>query len=326
MKVLVYNFREFDEKEAFEMAAKKYGVEIKVCKDSPSLENACLAEGCDCISIVTTQIQAELIDAFKKFGIKYISTRTIGYDHVDVQYAKGVGISVGNATYGPEGVADYAIMLMLMTSRKMKAIMNRAAMQDFSLQGIQGRELPDLTVGIIGTGRIGKTVIRHLSGFGCKVLAYDVYQSEEVKQYATYVELETLLKEADLISLHTPLTEENYHIINQNSIGKMKDNVILVNTARGALIDSEALIEGLENGKIGAVGLDVVENEFDLYYFDLRNKPIKNRELAILKSFPNAIVTPHMAFYTDNAINSMAGNSIYSCCLHMEGKENPWEV
>ncbi len=326
MKVLVYSYREFDEKEAFEEASQKYGVEIKICEKAPAMENVHLAKGCECISIVTTKIPAKLIDAFMEAGVRYISTRTIGYDHIDLAHAKKAGMRVGNATYGPEGVADYAIMLMLMTTRKMKAIMNRADMQDFSLKGIQGRELPDLTIGIIGTGRIGKTVIRHLSGFGCKILAYDVYQSEDIKEYADYAELDTLLKEADLISLHTPLTEKNHHLINKNSISKMKDHVIIVNTARGALIDSEALIEGLESGKIGAVGLDVVENEFGLYYFDLRNKPLKNRELAIIKSFPNAIVTPHMAFYTDNAINSMVENSIYSCCLVKEGKDNPWEV
>ncbi|HKM21676.1 MAG TPA: D-isomer specific 2-hydroxyacid dehydrogenase family protein [Lachnospiraceae bacterium] len=326
MKVMVYNYRDFDEAMWFTKYSEELGIELKICREAPNMENASLAAGCDCLSIITSKIPAELVEEFHKQGIRYISTRTIGYDHINLDKACELGIKVGNAPYGPNGVADYAIMLILMCLRKMKRIMQRAEIQDFSLSGIQGRELPDYTVGVIGTGRIGRTVIKHLSGFGCKLQAYDIYENEETKQYASYVNLETLLETSDIITLHTPLTDDNYHLINQANIERMKDNVIIVNTARGGLIDSEALIAGIESGKIGAVGLDVVEKEFGMYYYDLKSEVLSNRELSILRNFPNVIVTPHMAFYTDNAIASMVENSLRSCKCFMEGSENPWEV
>ena len=173
---------------------------------------------------------------------------------------------------------------------------------------------------------IGKTVIKNLSGFGCKILAYDLYEREEVKEYASYVDLETILRRSDVITFHTPLTDDNFHMINKESIGKMKDGVVLINTARGGLIDSEALIEGLESGKIGGAGLDVVENEFGLYYYDHKNDVLANRSIGILRAMPNVTVTHHMAFYTDNCTKTVVEDSVKSCILFMEGKENPWQV
>ena len=253
MKVFVFNYRDFDEAEYFTKESEALGVELGICRETPTLANIDLAAGYDCISIITTPIDAALMKRIKELGIKMVSTRTIGYDHVDIKAAKELGIKVSNATYSPNGVADYAIMLMLMASRKMKHIMERADIRDFSLKGIQGREFASFTVGIIGTGRIGRTVVRHLSGFGCRILAYDLYESEEVKQYATYVPLEEIWEQCDLISFHAPLTDENFHMVNAEIIAKMKDRVILVNTARGGLIDSQALIDAIESGKVGAV-------------------------------------------------------------------------
>lgn len=327
MKVLVYNCRKFDEQELFERYSRELGIEVKLCFETPRMgENIHLAEGYDCLSILTSRISPEMVQAFYDHGIRYISTRTIGYDHIDLHKAQELGMKIGNAVYGPNGVADYTIMLMLMCIRKMKRIMQRAEIQDFSLRGNQGRELSDLTVGIIGTGRIGRAVIRQLSGFGCKVLAYDPYPGRELDGCARYVDLETLLSSSDVLSLHAPLYEENVHLINRETIAQMKDHVIIINTARGGLIDSEALIQGIESGKIGAAGLDVVEQEFGLYYNDLKSQVLGNRHLAILRSFPNVIVTPHMAFYTDNAVSSMVKDSLMSCKCFMTGAENPWEV
>ena len=325
-KVMVYNYREFDEAVWFQKFSKELGLELVICHDAPTMENASLAKGCECLSIITSKIPAELVQRFADLGVKYIHTRTIGYDHIDTAKCRELGIRFGNAPYGPNGVADYTLMLMLMSIRKMKCIMERAAVQDYTLKGIQGRELGDFTVGVIGTGRIGRTVIRELSGFGCKILAYDLYENEEVKQYADYVNLDTLMETADLITLHTPLTDENYHLINRETIAKMKDQVVLINTARGGLIDTDALIEGIESGKIGAAGLDVVEKEFGLYYYDRKSDIIGNRELSILRGFPNVTVTPHLAFYTDNAIRTMVERSLQSCHAFLTGKENPYEV
>lgn len=326
MKVAVYNLRSFDEKEWFMKYSGEMGIELATCPDAPDLSNCALTEGCDCVDIITSPIDRELMKAFASHGVKYLVTRTIGYDHIDLAAAKECGIHVGNAPYGPNGVADYAVMLILMSIRRMKRIMQRTEMQDYTLDGIQGKELKDLTVGVIGTGRIGRTVISSLSGFGCRIIAHDLYENEEVKEKAAYVTLDEMWRQADVITLHAPLTDENYHLINAATMEKMKDGVVIVNTARGGLIDSEALIRAVESGKIGAAGLDVVENEFGLYYYDHKNDILNNRELALLRSFPNVTVSHHMAFYTDNEVKTVIRDSLAGCKLFMEGKKNPWEV
>ncbi len=327
MKVTVYNCRSFDEKGLFEKYGKELGMELVLCPDAPNMENAALAKGSTCIDIITSKMPKELLKVFAENGVKYVTTRTIGYDHIDVKAAKELGLTVANAPYGPCGVADYAVMLILMTIRKMKRILERTNIQDYSLQGIQGRELKDLTVGVIGTGRIGRTVLKNLSGFGCKRIAYDLYENDEVKKDGVpYVSLEEMWEMADVITLHAPLTEDNYHMINQEAIAKMKDGVMLINTARGGLIDSEALICGIESGKIGGAGLDVVENEFGLYYYDHKSDILNNRELAVLRGFPNVTVSHHMAFYTDDYVETVVRDSLLGCKCFMENRENPWEV
>jgi len=288
--------------------------------------NIHLADGCDYISIITTPIDETLMKELYKMHVKMISTRTVGFDHIDMQSAKKLGIRVSNATYSPNGVADYTIMLMIMATRNMKRIMERSNIQDFSLKGIQGKDFVNMTVGIIGTGRIGQTVIKHLSGFENEILAYSLHENAEVKKYAKYVSFEEILSRCDIISFHTPVDEKNFHMIDANTISKMKDQVILVNTARGALIDTKALLDGIESGKISAAALDVVEDESELYYNDLKSKVLHNRDLAILKSYPNVIVTPHMAFYTNQDVQDMVYASLKSCLLEAEGKENPWRV
>ncbi|MCM1387371.1 MAG: D-isomer specific 2-hydroxyacid dehydrogenase family protein [Bacillus sp. (in: Bacteria)] len=326
MRVTVYNCREFDEKDLFVRYGQELGIELVLCADAPDMENIALSKGSECVDIITSQITRPLMKAFHDNGVKYLTTRTIGYDHIDMEAAREFGIKVANAPYGPNGVADYTVMLILMSVRKMKRIIERTNIQDYTLAGIQGREIKDLTIGIIGTGRIGRCVIHNLSGFGCKILAYDLYENEEVRQYADYVLLDELIARSDVISLHTPLTDENYHLINEKSIAMMKDGVVIINTARGGLIDSQALISAVESGKIGAAGLDVVENEFGLYYYDHKSDILNNRELAVLRGFPNVTVSHHMAFYTDNCVETVVRDSLTGCKLFMEGKENPWEV
>lgn len=325
MKILAYSHRA-DETSYFEEFSKKYNVEVVLCRDEPNMESADLAAGFDCISIVTTLISAELVEKFHKLGVKFISTRTIGYDHIDLVKAKELGVHVGNATYSPNSVADYTIMLILMAIRKVKLIMERSNVQDFSLKGVQGKELPNLTVGVIGTGKIGQTVIKHLSGFGCNILAHDIYENESIKTCAKYVDLDALIRNSDVITLHMPATESNHHIINKDSIKAMKDGVFIINTARGSLINTNDLIAALEDNKIGGAALDVIEHEADIYYNDLKGQRLNNRELALLKSFPNVIITPHTAFYTNQAVSDMVENSIKSCVLFVENKENPWQV
>lgn len=326
MKLFVYSMRDFDEKPFFDKFCEKYDVEYGYTAETPCLANAELAAGYDAVDIITTVIDRELIDKFYQLGIKCISTRTIGYDHIDWKYAKKLGMGITNVTYSPSSVADFTVMLILMGLRKMKHIMMRGDVQDFTLRGKLARELPGCTVGVIGTGRIGETVIRNLTGFGCKILAYDPYQKESVKALGEYVELEQLFCESDIITLHVPATDENYHLIDNNALRMMKDGVGIVNCARGALIDSDALIDAIESEKVGFACLDVVEHESGLYYFDRMGEPLGNPRLAILRSYANVIVTSHMAFYTDEAVANMAENSILGAKKYFTGEENPFEV
>lgn len=320
MKLFVYSMRDFDELPDFERFCQKYDVEWAYTKETPCMENLDMAKGYDVVDIITTVIDSKMIDRWRENGVRCIATRTIGYDHIDWAYAKSVGMGVIHITYSPASVADYAIMMMLMGCRRIKHIMERAAVQDYTLKGKLGRELPDCAVGIIGTGRIGKTVLAHLQGFGCRLLAYDIYESEDVRALAEYTDLEHIFSECDIISLHAPATRDNYHMIDAEAIDKMKQGVMIINCARGSLIDTEALIEGIESGKIGFAGLDVIEHESGLYYFNRMGEPLNNPQLAILRSYSNVLVTPHTAFYTDEAVANMVENSILCAKKYMEGK------
>lgn len=326
MRIFVYSMREYDELIFFEKFCSQYGVEFGYTTQTPCLENTELAKGYDVIDIITTVMDKPIIDKFHEIGIRCISSRTIGYDHIDVEYAHSLGMGITNVTYNPASVADYTIMLMLMGCRKVQHIMQRAAVQDYTLKGKIGREISQCTVGIIGTGRIGSAVVKHLTGFGCKMLAYDIYENEEVKKSAGYVSLDRLLSESDIITLHAPATQDNYHMIGSEAIQKMKDGVIIINCARGALIDTDALIDGIESGKIGFAGLDVVEHESGLYYFNRMGEPLNNPRLAILRSYSNVIVTPHTAFYTDETVSNMAENSIIGAMQFMKGIKSQFEV
>ena len=223
-------------------------------------------------------------------------------------------------------MANYTIMLMLMCTRRMNEIMLRANVQDYSLPGKMGRDISGCTVGVIGTGKIGQTVIRHLSGFGCKILAYDLYPNDAVRQYADYVTRDELYAQSDIITLHTNATAENHHLINAGALAKMKDGVLLVNTARGTLIDPDALIAGLESGKIGGAGLDVIEDETGIYYYNRMGQAIPNRELNLLRSYPNVIVSPHTAFYTDVNVASMVQSPFEALDAYAHGQSYAGEV
>jgi D-lactate dehydrogenase len=310
MKLYVYSMRDFDELPEFERFCTKYNVEWAYTNETPSMENLHYAKGYDVVDIITTVIDKNMIDKWQELGVKCIATRTIGYDHIDSEYAKSVGMGVVNISYSPASVADYTVMMILMGCRKIRHIMERASVQDFTLKGKIGIELHNATVGVIGTGRIGKTVINELHGFGCNIIAYDIYESEDVKSKAEYVSLEELYKRSDIITLHAPATEDNYHMIDKSAIEQMKTGVMIINCARGSLIDTQALIDGIESGKIGFAGLDVIEQESGLYYFNRMGEPLGNPQLAILKSYSNVIVTPHTAFYTDEAVANMVENSI----------------
>lgn len=323
---MVYSFNEADERAFFDELCVAAGVTYATCPDYPSLDNAHLAKGCEAIRIQVCDMNRELIQALHAQGVRYICTRSIGTEHIDMNAVRELGMRASHAVYSPESVANYAIMLMLMSCRKLPYVLDRAKIQDFSLQGKRGRELSKMTVGIIGLGRIGRTVARHLSGFGCRLLGYDVYATDEARALCEVTDLDTIYRECDVITLHCPATADNHHMIDAAAIAKMKSGVILINTARGNLIDSGALIDALEAGKIGAAALDVLEDEYGLYYMNRMGDALANRELALLSSFPNVIVSPHTAFYTDVSIRDMAQCTVEAACAFARGEETPLEV
>ena len=317
MKIAAYNYRDFDEAFYFEKFAKQYDVEIVPIRDNPTVDNAHLAEWCEGVTVITQPITEDIIKIWNSVGVKHISTRTIGYDHIDLEAAKKYNMQVSNVTYSTGSVADYTVMLMLMCLRRMKSIIKRAEGMDYGLPGNIGREIKDQVVGVVGTGKIGTHVIRNLSGFGCKILAYDPYENDEAKKYAEYVSLDRLMAEADVITFHTPAVPSSFHMVNEESIKTMKDGVIIINTARGSIIDTPAFIDALDSGKIGGAGLDVIENELGIFYGDYKYQVIGHREMSILKDYPNVLMLPHMAFYTENAISDMVEHSIQHI---LEGK------
>ncbi len=323
MKIFAYALREFDEKEFFDQFSKEFHCEYGYTTEYPSPENVELARGYDAISATPCDLGADMLNLFYQAGVRYIATRSIGFDHIDLTRAKELGMGVAHVSYAPETVADYAIMLMLMCCRKIYPILERAKLQDYTLKGKMGKDLCDCTVGIIGTGQIGATVIKHLSSFGCRLLAYDLYPNEECAKTAEYVSLEELYAQSDIITLHTPSNAESYHMLNTKAFAQMKDDVIIINTARGALIHTDALIDALITGKVGYAALDVLENEDGLYYSNRIGDVIDNRTMAILRSFPNVILSPHTAFYTRKVVRDMAYKTIQNVHDMMNCIENP---
>ncbi|MCC8059259.1 MAG: D-isomer specific 2-hydroxyacid dehydrogenase family protein [Clostridiales bacterium] len=305
MKIYAYEVRE-DERRAFARIGAELGAELVLDTAVPTLENAESVRGCEGVTMLGQgKISRELLEKYRELGICCISTRTIGYNHIDIAAAKELGIQVCNSNYAPNGVADFTVMMILMCLRNYKQAMWRGYVNDFSLGGLEGREMRSLTIGVMGTGRIGLQVLKNLQGFGCRLLAYDVYQNEATARVAQYVSLDEFYRECDIISLHMPLLPSTKHIINAESIAKMKDGVILVNCARGELMDSEALVEGIESMKIGALGMDTLEGEEGIIHCDRRTDIIANRNWFYLHQFRNVIMTQHMAFYTEEAVESM---------------------
>lgn len=317
-----------DEKEYFEEFAKKYGQDVTMYKEGLSLENANLTKGCEGISVCDgmCDLSAPVLRKLSENGVRYVGFRTVGFDSVDMETAKQLGIRVAHSGYSPYSVANYTVMLMLMCIRKMGYIMFRSHTADYSLGPIRGYEMQNMTVGVIGTGRIGKAVIENLKGFGCKIIAYDLYPSKDLEN-VEYVSLDELYERSDIITLHTFLSEKTRYMINEEALKKMKKGVILINAARGALVDTKALIEAIESGKIGSVGIDCCEGEDEFIRMDQKyHGRVRNHEYIILKSFQNTIVTPHVAFFTNQAVSDMVESSLQSIYQFGRGEIAPLEV
>ena len=302
-----YDTKPYDKK-YFNIINEQYGFTINYFETKLSARTAKLAEGSDAVcAFVNDDVSAPTIDALNKLGIKIIAMRCAGYNNVDIRYAQDKIPVVRVPAYSPHAVAEHAMALLLTLNRRIHKAFLRTRDFNFSLNGLTGFDLYGKTVGVVGTGKIGSAFIDICRGFGMKVLAYDVFPNVENVEYT---DMDTLLKSSDLISLHCPLTPSTRHIINAKSIDKMKKGVFIVNTSRGALIDSEALLYGLLNEKLGGACLDVYEEESDLFYEDNSATIVKDDILSRLICLPNVIVTSHQGFLTGEALTNIASTTL----------------
>ncbi|MCI5838504.1 MAG: NAD(P)-binding domain-containing protein [Christensenellaceae bacterium] len=327
MKIFFYEVKDYELKYAEKFAEEHGFTLVGYTGERLSLENVGLSKGCDAVSILGfSRADEEIAKALGRNGIKYLCTRTVGFEHIDVAAANKAGITVTRASYVSSNVADYTVMLALMLLRRAKVTVIRGLVNNFSLDETEGRDLASVTFGVIGTGRIGLGVMQNLSGFGCKILCYDLKENEKAKKYGEYVTLNELYKRADIISLHMPLTDKNYHMIDENAISKMKDGVILINTARGKLIDTDALVRAIESGKVGGAGLDSVEGEEGVCHVDMKTRIVEKKNLFYLKQFPNVIYTPHIAFFTEQAVSQMVESVFLGIESKEKGVDSPFEI
>jgi D-specific alpha-keto acid dehydrogenase len=310
---------EWDEAALFRELTPRFGITPTITVAAVSEANIELAFGNQCISVGhKSRITNHTLLALSQIGVRYISTRSIGYDHIDVEYAERIGISVENIAYSPDSVADYTVMLMLMAVRNAKSIIRNADVHDYRLTDVRGKELRDLTIGVIGTGRIGAAVMDRLRGFGCRTLAYD----NRPHAAADYVPLDELIRLSDIVTLHAPLTADTHHLLDRRRIEQMRHGAFVINTGRGALLETDALVAALQSGRLGGAALDVLEGEEGIFYADRRNSPIENEALLRLQELPNVLVSPHTAYYTARALSDTVENSITNCLKFESGNRH----
>lgn len=308
MKIAFYSTKPYD-KLRFEPLGKEYGFDIHFIETSCNAETVFMAKGHDAICIfVNDYVDAEMIDMLYEMKVKAILLRSAGFNHVDVKAAEDKLVILRVPSYSPEAVAEFAMAMLLTVNRWTHKAYNRTREFNMSLNGLMGTDLFEKTAGVIGTGKIGQAMIRILNGFGMRVLCYDPYPAKGLE--AEYVPLEELFGNADIISLHCPLTSDTKHIINAKTIASMKNGVYLVNTSRGGLIDTDALIEELLQRKFGGVGLDVYEEEEGVFYEDCSGEIMTDDNLARLMTFPNVLVTSHMGFFTKEAMEAIARTTL----------------
>ncbi len=301
-----------DETVAFEELSPRYGVAPRTTSAPVSETNFAAVPHHRCISVGhKSELPAPVLRALRGAGVEHISTRSIGLDHIDLTAAGQLGIAVENVRYAPDGVADFTVMLILMLIRDAQDTVRAANGSDFRLRSVRGRELRDLTIGVVGIGNIGTAVIRRLHGFGCRVLAFD--PRGHAATAVDRVPLPDLLRESDVVTLHLPLFPETRHLIGHREIATMKRGAFLVNTGRGALVDTDALVVALEDGTLGGAALDVLEGEEGLFYVDCTNRRVDHRHLSRLQRLPNAIITPHTAYYTGRALRDTVEQTLVKC-------------
>lgn len=327
MRILFYGTKNYDEQFFQKLLPQYPGIEIKFLEENIHTETALLAKGYDAIcAFVNADLKGAVIEELHRQGVRLILMRCAGYNNVDLKAAQKYGIKVLRVPgYSPEAVAEHAMALVLTANRHTHKAYIKCRENNFALSGLMGVNLYQKTAGIIGTGKIGQAMARICKGFGMRVIAYDMYPNKNL-DFLEYVSLDELLATSDLISLHCPLTEETHHLINEKSIAKMKDGVILVNTSRGGLIKTEDLIAGIRDHKFFAVGLDVYEEETDFVYEDMSERILQTSTIQRVLSFPNVTMTSHQGFLTEEALTNIAETTLDNAKAFMDGKELVNEV
>ncbi len=329
MKILFFGTKSYDKEffEKLENSGAYHDIDIDFIEPNLTPETARLSEGYEAVcAFVNMDLSAKTIDILKNCGVKLILMRCAGYNNVDLHAAAEADIVVAHVpSYSPEAVAEHAMALALTANRHTHKAYIKCRENNFNLAGLMGVDLYEKTAGIVGTGKIGAAMARICRGFGMRVIGYDMYPNKSL-DFVEYVDFDRLLKEADLISLHCPLTEGTYHLINKDTIQKMKDGVILVNTSRGALIKTEDLIQGIRDEKFFAVGLDVYEEETGTVYEDMSDQILEHSTMARLLSFPNVMVTSHQGFFTREALLAISRTTMDNALAFVEGRKSGNEL
>ena len=303
----------------FDKLKDKYNIEIVYIQEKLSPETAHMARGCGAVvPFVNDDLCSETIDTLVKEGVKAVAMRCAGYNNVDLKSAEDRLKVYRVPAYSPYSVAEHAMTLLMTLNRKVHKTYYRAKQYNFTLKGLAGFDLVGKTVGVIGTGKIGQVFVNICKGFGMNIIAYDPYPVQGIK----YVELDELFVSSDIISLHCPMTPENRHLINKNTLSKMKDGVFIINTSRGGLVNTEDLLEALKSGKVGAAGLDVYEREAGVFFEDKSDEIPTDETLKLLLATPNVLITPHQAFLTEEALQAIADTTLTNLADFFAGKDN----
>lgn len=311
MKILFFSARPSTQG-TFDEANKRHGHALTYIETRLTARTASLAKGYDAVcAFVNDQVDREALDTLAGAGIKLVALRAAGFNNLDVRHAHALGLCVCRVpAYSPHAIAEHAVALIMTLNRKIHRAYLRVRENNFALEGLMGFDMHGKTVGVVGTGKIGAIAAAILKGFGCLILASDPYENPEVKAMGTYVELPELLAKSDIITLHCPLTPESRHMMSMNTLWKMKRGAMLINTSRGALVDARAAIAALKTGQLGYLGLDVYEEEADLFFEDQSDSILQDDLFARLLTFPNVLITAHQAFFTKTAMDNIADTTL----------------
>lgn len=325
MRVAIYSTKGY-EREIMDTANKAHGHEFVFLDVRLTALTAPLAEGCACAAIFANDdASAPSLEGLHRAGVRLLALRSAGFNHVDLEAADRLGVTALRVpAYSPYSVAEHAVALILSLNRKTHRAYSRVREQNFNLAGLMGFDLHGKTVGVLGTGKIGRAFARIMLGFGCRVIAHDPYPNDELAALGVeYVPLETLWRESRVLSIHCPLTPRTHHLVNERSLAMMPEGVMLINTSRGGVVDTRAAIRALKSGHIGALGLDVYEEEGDLFFRDLSDKVIQDDVFVRLMTFPNVLITAHQGFFTKEAITNIADTTLQNITDFERGEPNP---